>query len=149
MQAYEQAATAYQSALGSFGGGDESYVIAQPKKLEVRTYTLPKGKLEALTKLMIREDVPVLVSPGEDKIEVHGTHDQHMIFEAFCAMIRGKEGQKAFQLPEGRLELMSGICERRFWAPDARPSDFSAQSAEKAVARSGIQRRQFGALVRP
>jgi len=51
------------------------------------------------------------------------------------------------RLPEGRLELMTGIRERRFWAPGTLPSDKSVMSAKKAIAASGIDRRQIGTLV--
>jgi 3-oxoacyl-[acyl-carrier-protein] synthase-3 len=51
------------------------------------------------------------------------------------------------RLPEGRLELMSGIRERRFFPPGTRPSDISIQSAQRAIEASGIDRRHFGALI--
>lgn len=51
------------------------------------------------------------------------------------------------RLPAGRLELMSGIRERRFWPRGMLPSEPSAQSAERAIAASGIDRAQIGALV--
>lgn len=51
------------------------------------------------------------------------------------------------RLPEGRLQLMSGIRERRFWSPGTLPSEKSAESAEKAVQAAGIDRRHIGALV--
>jgi 3-oxoacyl-[acyl-carrier-protein] synthase-3 len=51
------------------------------------------------------------------------------------------------RLPEGRLELMTGIRERRFWHPDTRPSDKSVESAEKAIQAAGIDRRDIGALI--
>lgn len=51
------------------------------------------------------------------------------------------------RLPEGRLELMSGIRERRFFPTGTRPSSISVKSAERAVAASGIDRTYFGALV--
>jgi acyl-CoA:acyl-CoA alkyltransferase len=41
-------------------------------------------------------------------------------------------------LPEGRLELMTGIRERRFWDHDIRPSEASAEAGRKAIERSGI-----------
>jgi 3-oxoacyl-[acyl-carrier-protein] synthase-3 len=50
-------------------------------------------------------------------------------------------------LPAGRLELMSGIRERRFFDPGTLPGTISAQTAEKAIAASGIDRQYFGALV--
>ena len=51
------------------------------------------------------------------------------------------------RLPEGRLELMTGIRERRFFPPGARPSDISIESARRAIEASGIDRRMFGALI--
>ena len=50
-------------------------------------------------------------------------------------------------LPEGRLELMTGIRERRFWAPGTLPSDKSAVSAQRAIDAAGIERRDIGALI--
>lgn len=51
------------------------------------------------------------------------------------------------RLPEGRLELMTGIRERRFFPPGTRPSEISIRSAERAIRSSGIDRPLFGALV--
>jgi acyl-CoA:acyl-CoA alkyltransferase len=51
------------------------------------------------------------------------------------------------RLPEGRLELMTGIRERRFWLPDVPPSDTSVETAARALDRAGIDRRLIGALV--
>lgn len=50
-------------------------------------------------------------------------------------------------LPEGRLELMTGIRERRFWDRGIRPGQISALTAEKAIQASGLAREQFGLLV--
>jgi len=51
------------------------------------------------------------------------------------------------RLPEGRLELMTGIRERRFW-PDGMPVGVqSVESADIAIERSGIDRGDFGALI--
>lgn len=52
-----------------------------------RSYTLPEGKLEALTELMSRQDVPVLINPQPDHIVVHATSSQHEIFAAFIKLI--------------------------------------------------------------
>lgn len=51
------------------------------------------------------------------------------------------------KLPEGRLELMTGIAERRFYARGTRPSTISIQSARRAMEASGIAPEHFGALV--
>lgn len=54
---------------------------------------------------------------------------------------------RRLRLPEGRLELMTGIRERRFWPPGTLPSGPSIASAQRAIAASGIDRREIGALV--
>jgi 3-oxoacyl-[acyl-carrier-protein] synthase III len=54
---------------------------------------------------------------------------------------------RRLRLPPGRLELMSGIRERRFWPADTLPSQISAVSAEKAIVAAGIDRRHVGVLV--
>lgn len=51
------------------------------------------------------------------------------------------------RLPEGRLELMTGIRERRFWEPNTLPSDKSIESGRKAIANAGIDPSQIGALI--
>jgi len=51
------------------------------------------------------------------------------------------------RLPEGRLELMTGIRERRFFPPATQPSTVSIQSARRAIDASGIDSRYFGALI--
>lgn len=51
------------------------------------------------------------------------------------------------RLPAGRLELMSGIRERRFFSPGTRPGDISIQAAERAVAASDLPREAFGACL--
>lgn len=47
------------------------------------------------------------------------------------------------RLPEGRLELMTGIQERRFWNEDVRPSEIAAEAGRKAIAQSGIDPEQL------
>jgi len=54
---------------------------------------------------------------------------------------------RRLRLPEGRLELMTGIRERRFWEPGVLPSDKSIASGELAIAASGLDRTQIGALI--
>lgn len=51
-----------------------------------------------------------------------------------------------FRLPAGRLELMTGIRERRFFDRGTRPGQISAITANKAIEASGIPREKFGAL---
>jgi len=42
------------------------------------------------------------------------------------------------RLPEGRLELMTGIRERRFWPTAIRPSEASAAAGRKAMRSAGV-----------
>ncbi|HEX3870414.1 MAG TPA: 3-oxoacyl-ACP synthase III, partial [Pirellulales bacterium] len=51
------------------------------------------------------------------------------------------------RLPQGRLELMTGIRERRFWPAGALPSGPSVTSGQRAIEISGIDRRDIGALI--
>lgn len=51
------------------------------------------------------------------------------------------------KLPAGRLELMTGIRERRFWQPGTLPSAKSVESANKAIEAAGIDRGEIGALI--
>ncbi|MEZ5942317.1 MAG: 3-oxoacyl-ACP synthase III [Planctomycetaceae bacterium] len=50
-------------------------------------------------------------------------------------------------LPEGRLELMTGIRERRFFDPGTKPGTISAQTARQAIEQSGLSPSVFGALI--
>ena len=51
------------------------------------------------------------------------------------------------RLPEGRLELMTGIQERRFWPRGMLPSEKSVETAQKVLQMSGLDRQHIGALV--
>ena len=51
------------------------------------------------------------------------------------------------RLPSGRLELITGIRERRVWPGDMMPSEASVLSANKAIRSAGIERSQIGALI--
>ncbi|MBN2449330.1 MAG: 3-oxoacyl-ACP synthase III [Lentisphaeria bacterium] len=50
-------------------------------------------------------------------------------------------------LPEGRLELMTGIAERRFWPPGTVPSEVSAAAGARALAQAGIRSEEVGCLL--
>lgn len=54
---------------------------------------------------------------------------------------------KQLKLPFGRLEMMSGIKERRFWKNGIRPSEVSIVAAEQAIQRSGIPKEDIGCLI--
>jgi len=54
---------------------------------------------------------------------------------------------RRLRLPEGRLELMTGIRQRRFWPPGMLPSEKSVETAEKAIRIAGLAKRHVGALI--
>jgi len=84
---------------------------------------------------------------------------QHVCVEALCYRLPDEvvtseaiEEQLAdvysrLDLPAGRLELMTGIRERRFFPPGTLPGDISAQTARDAIASSRIDPARFGLLV--
>ncbi|MCB0201509.1 MAG: 3-oxoacyl-ACP synthase III, partial [Anaerolineae bacterium] len=47
----------------------------------------------------------------------------------------------------GRIELMSGIKERRHFEPGTRPSTVATKAAEVALERAGIDRGKLGILI--
>ena len=51
------------------------------------------------------------------------------------------------RLPPGRLELMTGIRQRRFFPPGTSPGSVSIRSGEQALRAAGIDRGLVGALV--
>jgi acyl-CoA:acyl-CoA alkyltransferase len=54
---------------------------------------------------------------------------------------------RRLKLPEGRLELMSGIRQRRLWPRGMRPSQQSIVSGRRAVEAAGTDPRDIGCLV--
>ncbi len=51
------------------------------------------------------------------------------------------------RLPEGRLELMTGIRERRLWRPGIRVGTQSILTVQKALETSGVNPEKIGALI--
>jgi len=52
-----------------------------------------------------------------------------------------------FNLSYGRLEMLTGIRERRFWDDDTTPSQDSIKAAEKALSKSGVNKEDIGCLL--
>ncbi len=50
-------------------------------------------------------------------------------------------------LSYGRLEMMTGIRERRFWDDDTTPSQAGMRAADKAIRESGVSRDDIGCLL--
>jgi 3-oxoacyl-[acyl-carrier-protein] synthase-3 len=51
------------------------------------------------------------------------------------------------KLPFGRLEMMTGIKERRFWDKNVSPSQVASKAGELAILNSGIDRVEIGCLI--
>ncbi len=54
---------------------------------------------------------------------------------------------RRLKLPEGRLEMMSGIHERRFWNKGTRPSDASTMAGKRALNVAGIAPESVDCLI--
>jgi uncharacterized protein YoxC len=76
-----------------------------------KAYALPEGKLKALTALMVRNDVPVLVSPGKSEITVHGTPVEQAVFGWFVKLISDEETRE-FKLEPGKAEALIALMSR-------------------------------------
>ncbi|MCW8138058.1 MAG: 3-oxoacyl-ACP synthase III [Planctomycetota bacterium] len=50
-------------------------------------------------------------------------------------------------LNPGRIELLSGVRERRFWDPGTSPSSVSVRSGRAAIERSGVEAGRIGAVI--
>jgi len=70
----------------------EAFVMMIGKDETKEAYKLSGAKLEALTKLMVRSDVPIFVEPQRDGIKVHGSELEQAIFGAFISMIHPDGG---------------------------------------------------------
>ena len=51
------------------------------------------------------------------------------------------------RLPIGRLELMTGIVERRFWPLQTRPSELSVNSCRQALVAANFDPSKIGCLI--
>ena len=54
---------------------------------------------------------------------------------------------KRLRLPEGRLEAISGVRERRFWKRKTQPGEISILSAEQAIRAADLDRGEIGCLI--
>ncbi len=93
-------AESYSGVVPRFPGGKQK-----------KSYKLSAGKLKALTELMARNDVPILISAGDDKITVHGTAAEHKVFERFVQVI-SDESRKSVEIKGGKLEALSKLMIR-------------------------------------
>ncbi len=77
-----------------------------------RKYKMSAGKLKSLTALMSRDDVPILIEPGEGYITVHANGSQHMVFKAFVTMINQEDTRKGYKLSKGKLKGLTSLMVR-------------------------------------
>lgn len=54
---------------------------------------------------------------------------------------------RRLNLPEGRLEMMTGIRERRMWKRGTKPSEAAIMAGRKALDRSSVEARDIGCLL--
>lgn len=143
---------AYAAAAPMTAGG--VYTVEEGEDFE-RNYYIPQGRLECLTSLMSRSDVPVLIRAADDHITVIGTAHEHEAFMAFIGIIcpegvritsqdgesiRSKRAPSATAMPSYPFNaLPRGLFER---APDAMnpPTPPSAPGAPAAPERTGPSR---------
>ncbi len=126
----------------------EGATAGGPSQTVERAYHLPLGKLKALSELMVRSDVPILVSRQKDCIVVHGTESDHAVFRAFVDLVdpatdRGPASPFS-RVPPPAAPAFPGVS----WNLDsAVPMDLKVQIAEiQAQMRRSLE--QAGALER-
>ena len=109
----------------------------------VRSYRLPEGKLKALADLMIRSDVPVLVTPREDRIEVHGTPAQQRIFRAFVNMIHPPAGADAKEAVRQENLASEALVQRVYMESQARAMEVQSRMLEQRSQEFGERAEQL------
>lgn len=101
----------------------------------------------------------LMVSPSKRSGFVRCMRYEHVCLESFGYLLPDEVVTSAeieaaleplyrrLRLPEGRLELMTGIRERRFWPPGTLPSGPSTASGRLALDAAGLDPRHVGALI--
>ncbi len=80
---------------------------------EYKSFALPSDKLEAMSELMVRSDVPIYVSPQDDHIRVNGNELEQLIFGAFVNMINPTGQRHAQGETHDNLFGRSGVVQKR------------------------------------
>jgi beta-lactamase regulating signal transducer with metallopeptidase domain len=129
-----------QPLLAPMPGGDFG---PDGGEVSPRVYKLSKGKLEALTALMSRPDVPILIRPAGDGIEVHATPRGHRVFAAFVRLI--EPGSDAVGVLEQREQgpVARGI--RQEMRKQAKEMEQAAKRRAKAMEKLEKRRSKTGA----
>ncbi len=74
------------------------------------------------------EEAPIIVNSDDIEKELKPVYDK-------------------LKLPLGRLELMSGITERRVYDEITRPSDIAVEAAQEALKKTSVPAKKIGALI--
>ena len=61
--------------------------------------------------------------------------------------VRLSDVYEGLKLPFGRLELMTGIKERKLWPTKTRPSDLATKAANKCIEKFGIEKSDIDQLI--
>jgi hypothetical protein len=86
----------------------QTWADVTDQEMEWRTYHISEGKLEDYTKLMSRPDVPVLVKPGKDSIEIQATQRQHRIINAYLQLIDPSDERASAEPGHGLFGALVG-----------------------------------------
>jgi BlaR1 peptidase M56 len=124
-----------QPSFGAFPVG------VSDEKLIDKSYTLPKDQLMALTKLMSRDDVPILIRPGENEISVRATRAQHKIFGAFVSILNPKQTTRTYNVSEGKRDNLTTLMALPSVPVSIRPGDGSI-----TVMGSNVEQHIFAAF---
>ena len=80
-------------------------------------------------------------------VEAVGYHLPENIVTSEALEKRMQSLYQRLKLPFGRLEMMSGIRERRFWREGIVPSQVASIAGENAIRESGWDRSRIGCLI--
>jgi len=126
-------------------GADDAPIV-------VRAYQLAPGKLEAVTELMVRPDVPIRVRPLDGRIEVQASERNQAIFKGFIDLISDKKQVRAYRVTPGKLEQLNELMVRSDVPILVEPGDevikLHGSSLEQSVFGAFVEMIDPGASVR-
>ena len=109
----------------------------------IRIYRLPAGILQDITALLVRDDVPLLVNPHPDGIQVHATAKQHEAFAAFAALLTDQPDHLTwYPMPEQKAEALGKLMAR----PDV-PVIVQPEKGRIGVMGTGHEQRIFAGFL--
>jgi hypothetical protein len=116
----------------------EAFVMMIGKDESKEAYKLSGAKLEALTKLMVRSDVPIFVEPQDDGIKVHGSELEQAIFGAFISMIHPNGGVASANNSHAYAEALANMASQYEYQAAAQINEMRGlRAAMVALAKQG------------